>query len=401
MIPRHRTAIAARAFLTAGIHATAGDIARFETAFAARLHSRHAVAAGAGQAGLVAALVACGLQPGDQVVLPALTRLELPRLLLRQGWVPVFADVDPHTLLLDPHSVRRVLTQRTRAVVPTDLFGNSADWHTLLAGDARAVGARIVQDAAHSAGTTLHGRQVGKRSDVACFRLETGTLLHAFGGGVAATDDADLARRLRERLADLHPPRGTLPARFVRNTLENLAFRTPAYALTLIALERPTVRAALRSSSERLRRDSVAPDSGWTNWQARFASEQLADLDVRVARHRRAAEQIASGLEGVVTFQRESPGVASNRSCLVGTVEAEPAAVRRAVLQYGVDVGIASEITDFCPDGAQAERCPHARHAYAHLIQLPLHADLDERETDRIVRAVAHAVRIARSARGK
>ena len=393
MIPRRRTAIDALSFIDSGLRASAGDIAAFEAEFAARAGSAFAVAGCSGRTTLVATLQACGLQPGDEVILPAVTLLDLPKLLKRHGWSPVYVDIDPETMLMDPHAVRAAMTGRTRAIIPTDLFGNSMDWQAVFASDAHAAGAVVVQDAAHAAGTTLNGRQVGARSDVAFFSLETIKMLHAFGGGVAVSNDAALVGRIRAALPTGPSAPSRLAAKFLRNTVENLGFRTPAYGLALAALDTPALKDGLLAAYERVRQGGVATASAWTDWQARFARGQLDGLDARVRRQRRAAERIIDGLAGQVTFQREVKGVASNRYFLVGTVRTSPMRLRRALLKHGIDIGIGAEIVDFCPAASDSQRFAHARRACATMVQLPLHADLHDRDADRIVAAMARELR--------
>jgi dTDP-4-amino-4,6-dideoxygalactose transaminase len=393
MIPRRRTAIDGWSFVDSGLHASTGDIAAFEADFAARVGRRHAVAACSGRTALVAILLASGLRPDDEVILPALTLLDLPRLLEHHGWRPVYVDVDPDTMLMDPEGVRAAITPRTRAVLPTDLFGNAADWQALLGADARAAGATVVEDAAHAAGSTLGGQQVGERSDVAFFSLETIKMLHAFGGGVAVTDDAALALRIRAALPTGAPAASRLPMKFLRNTVENLGFRTPAYGLALAALDAPSLQRPLLAAYERVRQGSVATATAWTDWQARFARRQLDGLDARVVRQRRVAQRIIDGVGNLVAFQREPAGVASNRYFLVGTLAAAPLGLRRAMLRHRIDIGMGSELVDFCPPRAHAARFPHARHIHEHMIQLPLHADLDDRDADRIIAALIRELR--------
>ncbi len=388
MIPRRRTAIDAWSFLQSAWRQSVDDIGVFEAAFAAQTGCAHAVAGCSGRTTLVATLQACGLQPGDEVIVPALTLLDLPELLQRHSWVPVFVDVDRDTYLMDPVAVRQAVTSRTRAILPTDLFGNTVNWIALLGRDARAAGATIIEDAAHAAGTKLNGEQAGCHCDVAFFSLETIKTLHAFGGGVVVTNDAPLARRIRAALPNDAPSPSRLPAKFLRNVVENVGFRTPAYAVALAALDTPALKSVILGAYEHVRQGSVATATAWTPWQARFARGQMAVLDERIAKQRRVAQRIMDGLAGVVTFQREPPGVVSNRYFLVGTIAGSPVELRRNLLRSGIDVGVGAEIVDFCPPATTAAKFPNAQHIYDHMIQLPLFASLTDDAADRIVAAI-------------
>ncbi len=392
MIPRRRTPIDALAFGRAGLHSGAA-IADFETDVAAATGCAHAVAACSGRTALLGILAASGLQPGDEVVLPALTLRDLPELLQRQGYVPIFADVDAETMLIDAQSVRRVLSARTRAILPTDLFGNTLNWRHLLGVDAKAAGAALIEDAAHAAGSLLDGQWVGQWADAAFFSLETIKMLHAFGGGVAITSDPELAERIRAHLPRVPAPTTRLAAKFLRNTMENVGFRTPAYRLALAALDRPAVREVLLGAYERVRQGGVTTTSAWTDWQARFACDQLQRLAGRVERQRRQARRMMNGLKGLMAFQREPAGVASNRYFLVGTTEMAPPVLRRALLRDGVDIGIGSEIVDFCPTESDAALYPNAHALSVGLVQLPLYPDLSDADANHVVAAVARVLR--------
>jgi perosamine synthetase len=402
MIPRRQTPIAGPDVVRAWRAARrdpAGELLRFEATFAQATWTRHAVAACSGRTALLATLRAAGLRPGDELVLPALTLVDLPALLRNALYVPVFADVDPDTLLIDPADVARVRTSRTRAIVPTDLFGVAADWFAALGPLAARHDIVLIEDAAHAAGTRVDGRPVGGLTDAVFFSLETIKVLHAFGGGVVTTDDARLAERVRAQLPKDPQPPLRVPSKFARNALENLLFRTPAYQAALAGLDVPPVRRALLAGYDRLRQGGVATQSEFSPWQAAFASMQLPLLADRVARRRALAARLMTGLPDW-RWQTEPAGVESNRYFLVGqppwagqgTPPADlPIRLRRALLRMGVDVGIGSEVCDFCPGFLHADLFPHAFAAWRGFVQLPVFADMSDAQADRVVEAVRRA----------
>jgi dTDP-4-amino-4,6-dideoxygalactose transaminase len=173
------------------------DIARFEAAFAGRLGTGHAVAASYGRMAFYYLLKALDLQPGAEIVLPALTFWVVPEIARVAGLKVVFADVDPKTFTMDPQALERAITPATRAVVPTHLYGLSCDMDAIMAVAARH-NQRVIEDCAHALDATFDGRPVGTFGDAGFFSFQTLKPLNCYGGGMALVRDAGVARRVRE-----------------------------------------------------------------------------------------------------------------------------------------------------------------------------------------------------------
>ncbi|MBI1735068.1 MAG: DegT/DnrJ/EryC1/StrS family aminotransferase [Candidatus Rokubacteria bacterium] len=171
-------------------------VARFEAALAAALGARHAVAVASGTAALHAAYWAAGLGAGDDVVTTPLTFAATANALVALGARPVFADIDPDTLDLDPAAVKRVATPGTRAVVPVDFAGLPCDYAGLAA-LARDHGWTLIADAAHSLGGGHGGRPVGSLADMTTLSFYPAKQITSGEGGAVLTGDAALAERLR------------------------------------------------------------------------------------------------------------------------------------------------------------------------------------------------------------
>ncbi|MDK2895829.1 MAG: hypothetical protein PWQ98_1956, partial [Moorella sp. (in: firmicutes)] len=133
-------------------------VGRFEEAVAAFVGAREAVAVSSGTAALHAAMYALGIGPGDEVIVPPMTFAATANCVVFQGGTPVFADVDPETLLLDPEQVRAKITPRTKSVIAVDYAGHPCDYDAL-----RQVcdqhGLALVADACHALGATFKGHK--------------------------------------------------------------------------------------------------------------------------------------------------------------------------------------------------------------------------------------------------
>ena len=171
-------------------------IARFERALAERAGVKHAVAVANGTAALHAACWAAGLGPGDEAITTPLTFAATANAVVYQGARPVFADIDRTTLNLDPDAVKRVATERTRAILPVDFAGLPCEYDRLLP-LAREHGWLVIADAAHSFGGACDGRSVGALADMTTLSFHPAKLITTGEGGAVLTDRDDLAERLR------------------------------------------------------------------------------------------------------------------------------------------------------------------------------------------------------------
>ncbi len=168
----------------------------FERAVASVVEARHAIAVNSGTAALHAAVFAAGVGAGDEVITSPLTFVASANAVLYQGGVPVFADVLPDTLNLDPADVAARVTPRTRAILPVDFAGQPCDLDAL-AELARAHRLLVIEDAAHALGASHRGRPVGSIADLTTLSFHPAKLITTGEGGMVTTDRDDLATRLR------------------------------------------------------------------------------------------------------------------------------------------------------------------------------------------------------------
>ncbi len=154
----------------------------------------HAVGVSSGTDALLASLMALGVGPGDEVITTPLSFIATASAIARLGARPVFVDVEPDTLCLDPASARAAIGPATRAIVPVHLFGRCAALDAYL--DA---GVSIVEDAAQALGASLDGARAGSRGELGCFSFFPTKNVGALGdAGMVTTDDPELARKVRE-----------------------------------------------------------------------------------------------------------------------------------------------------------------------------------------------------------
>ena len=175
---------------------TGPRIAEFEEAFAARTGAGHAVSFSSGTAALHAAAFAAGLKSGDEAITSPLTFVATANCVLYQEAVPVFADVSPDTLNLDPEQTTARVTPRTRAILPVDYAGHPADLSPIL-DLAERRGLVVIEDASHALGAGYKGRHVGSVAHMTVFSFHPVKHITTGEGGMVTTDNAKFAETLR------------------------------------------------------------------------------------------------------------------------------------------------------------------------------------------------------------
>src|SRR5580704_2210734 len=213
---------AAAAAVASGWIAQGPRVAEFEEAFAAAIGTSHAVAVSSCTAALHLALIATGIGPGDEVIVPSLSFIATANAVRYVGAHPVFADVDLATQNLVPATVQPHLTNKTRAVILVDQAGVPADLDGMRAlCDPRGI--VVIEDAACAAGSSYDDRPAGAGADLAAYSFHPRKLLTTGDGGMLTTRDASIAarvRRLREHgmdvsAADRHRSRQPVIEHFV------------------------------------------------------------------------------------------------------------------------------------------------------------------------------------------
>src|SRR5579871_939565 len=181
------------------------QIQEFEHALARYVGGGTAVTAAYGRMAFYYILKALDLPPGSEIIFPSLTFWVVPELARAAGLTVVFADVDPRTFTIDPKSAERMITDKTRAIVPTHLYGLECDMDAILALAGRH-NLIVLEDCAHALGATYKGRGVGTFGSGALFSFQTLKPLNCYGGGAALLMDPTLASNVRARVDALPWP---------------------------------------------------------------------------------------------------------------------------------------------------------------------------------------------------
>jgi perosamine synthetase len=357
---------------------TGPRIAEFEEAFAAWVGAKYAVSFSSGTAALHGAAFAAGLKAGDEAITSPMTFAATANCVLYQNATPVFADVSPDTLNLDPQNAEACVTPRTKAILPVDYAGHPADLDAILR-IAEKHGLVVIEDACHALGAEYRSRRVGGVAHMTVFSFHPVKHLTTGEGGMVATNNLDFAETLR---------------RFRNHGIASDVRRRQVtgqwyYEMVLLGFN--------------YRLTDIACALGLT---------QLKKLEPNLARRRKIAEQYSSAfpnLTGVILPSVRSevkpawhlyPIRLDLEKLSVGRDE-----IFRALRAENIGVNvhyIPVHLHPYYRDhfGYEGGEFPVAEDAYTRLISLPMFHGMNDSDVDDVIRAVARVTgHFAREAR--
>jgi dTDP-4-amino-4,6-dideoxygalactose transaminase len=382
------------------------QIGEFEAAFAARhgMAASHAVAASYGRMAFYYILKALDLPPGSEVVMPALTFWVMPELARVAGLKVAFADVDPATFTMDPAALEAAITPRTRAVVPTHLYGLPCDMRGITS-IAEAHRLHVIEDCAHALGAEFEGRAVGTFGDASIFSFQTLKPLNCYGGGMALVRDAPLAARVRALAeAEPWPDEKRVDNRLLVGRLQRIFIKP--WVFTVSAFPILWVSSLIGANPdvylwEKIRSLRPLPD-GYTerfpNVQGAIGVAALAQLDrwtSETRRHARTMDEALGNLPGITV-----PRVPADRThvyyqyCVYGPQRDELVVrcVTRGIDIETLHVDICSDMELFGDVAVVPAGAPGARRA-AGAMQIPVYSTLTDEQVDRVARVVRGVLR--------
>ncbi len=168
-----------------------GIVAQVERDFADYCGAKYALSCVNGSVSLRLALIACGVKPGDEVIVPPYTFIATASVVLEANCVPVFVDIDPRTYNLDPDQIEAAITSKTKAIIPVHFAGQACDMDAIMA-IAKKHNLRVIEDAAHAHGGEYKGKKLGSIGDAGSFSFQSSKNLTCGEGGMVVTNDEAL-----------------------------------------------------------------------------------------------------------------------------------------------------------------------------------------------------------------
>lgn len=180
--------------LKSGMIAQGPKVLEFEEKFANWIGAKYGIATNSGTSALHVALLACGIGEGDEVITTPFTFIASGNAIVYTGATPVFADIDLDTYTIDPDSIEDLITDKTKAILPVQLYGQAADMDKIRE-IAEKHDLKIIEDAAQAHGAEYNGEKVGTLGDMACFSFYPTKNMTTSEGGMITTNDEELAKK--------------------------------------------------------------------------------------------------------------------------------------------------------------------------------------------------------------
>ncbi|MEM7385761.1 MAG: aminotransferase class V-fold PLP-dependent enzyme, partial [Verrucomicrobiota bacterium] len=181
-----------RAIESGTLTSTKGEFTKqLETGFASLLGCEHTYACASGSAAVHIAIAAVNPEPGDEIITTSVTDMGALSPIMYQGAIPVFADIDPKTYNVTPESIEACISEKTKAIIVTHLFGNPCEMDGIMS-LARKHGILVIEDAAQAFLSEYKGQKIGTIGDIGCFSLQQGKHITTGEGGLVTTKDDDL-----------------------------------------------------------------------------------------------------------------------------------------------------------------------------------------------------------------
>ncbi len=372
-------------------------VVEYEGRFAAYQGMDHAVTASFGRMAFYYILRALDFPPGSEIIFPALTFWVVPEMARRAGLKPVFIDVDAATFNLNPAKVATAITERTRAIVPTHLYGQPCAMSEVMR-IAERHGLVVIEDCAQAAGARYRGKLVGTFGQASFFSFQLLKGINTYGGGMAVTNDPRLAARLKEQAAAEPPQTATaLAKRFLTGLAVRSAVSPRGFTFWGLPIQATASLFGTYDFSkylwERIRPLDLFPRAyrqRYSNAQAILGLRALDKLDEFNDRSRDHARRYTGGLTDCRAL--ETPRVASDvehvyyQYCVYVSdpVRASRGAIRRGVDFETTHVDVCASLPLFkefaaaCPGAAMTQNA----------LQLPVYSRLRTSDVERVLRVV-------------
>ncbi|MGM0644749.1 MAG: UDP-4-amino-4,6-dideoxy-N-acetyl-beta-L-altrosamine transaminase [Thermodesulfobacteriota bacterium] len=356
--------------LRSGWLTTGPKVEEFERKGSGLAGTRHAVAVNSGTAALHAAVHAVGIKPGDEVILSPMTFAATGNVIVHSGGVPVFADVDPDTLNIDPECVENKITPKTRAVIAVDYAGQMCDYRRLKE-IARKRNLSLIADACHSFGGSMDGAPSGSCADISVFSFHPVKNITTGEGGMAVTDNAGFAERIK---------------RFRNHGISMDASRRELADSWYYEIEEPGYNYRI------------------TDIQCALGISQLEKISGWIDERNRLAELYDGCLEGVdkVKPLARTPGVKHAYHLYVVRLTMEDCReirpeIFRKMRRAGIGVNVHYIPVHYHPFyrktfHTREGMCPAAEDAYERILTLPMFPGMQEKDVQRVCAALKEFV---------
>jgi dTDP-4-amino-4,6-dideoxygalactose transaminase len=405
--PRHSVNLSWGCYLAAAKTVITGNmlagaqVPRFEEQFARFIGVRHALGVSSGRAALYLAFQSLDLAPGDEIIMPAYTFHIVPLVIAACGLKPVFVDVLPDTYNIDVSSIPSRITEKTRAILATHMYGQPCDLDPIRR-LAETHGLKVIEDCAHALGALYEGRRAGSFGDLSAFTFAMAKNMPCFGGGMLTTNDSDLYQRLLSLIRPPEPSRlKGLAKEIAATTVNFIATRPLVFSYLVFPLIRATSALGLNLFDREPGQETVlATDvsavyaTRLTNLQAAVGLHQLGRIEKINARVNRNAQIYNRCINDSPTIKtpRLQPG--RTHTFLYYRIEAaNRKALRNELIQKGIDTvpDDMSNCTTLAPFRHEKVNLKVAPDLPRRILEIPNNPNLKDEDVHRIAQCINDA----------
>ncbi|MBL7197810.1 MAG: aminotransferase class I/II-fold pyridoxal phosphate-dependent enzyme [Candidatus Omnitrophica bacterium] len=361
-------------------------IQEFERKFAQYIRVKHAIATCTGRNGMELILDSLKLEKGDEIILPAYTFKDLIYLIQVKGYVPVLVDINSDTFNLDPGKIQQAVTNHTKAIIATHIFGAPCIIDRILA-IAEENNVPVIEDCAHAAGSEYRGQKAGSFGKAAFFSFERIKSINTFGGGMVTTNDDEVAQMIRNQIKSYPYTGGKIILKIFYTYFEHFILHSPIYILIAQLFKSQYFTKLISKVYLCIHSKSRVDRCRYSNLQALMGLRQLKEIDKRTSLRQQKAKQLVELLEGNIYPQDVLPDSKSAYYFFVIKTHFPFNEVKERMLRQGIDTSVGSEITDDCSLIINSS-CPNARKVFNHAVQVPLYDDLKSEQIMHIAEAV-------------
>lgn len=380
------------------------EIRAFEAQFARFIGARHAIMTPSARYSFFLLLGAMGIGADDEVVIPGLTYFAIPSIAVTAKVRPVFADVGLRTHVLDPEAFRAAITPKTKAVVPTHLYGTPCDMDPILR-IAREHGLKVIEDCAQSTGARYNGRRVGSLGDAAYYTFGLTKNITTLSGAMITTDDDRIAAHCREQV-DTSSWADLKKSRMEAVTGVGMMFATHPliYPWTL----HPVLRIGNLLGKDPIHEPFGEPEVLYPELPKSFRQsrpravnaavgkkqvERIEELNGARIRNGRYLDEHLANVEGISTPEYPKGAEPIYMSFVIHHAKRD--ALMAALRKRGIDTtfGYMNDCSDHELFPQFRRPCANAARIKREQVHLPVHPRMDQRDLEHMVEAVRQSVK--------
>lgn len=378
-------------------------VTKFEREFASYIGTRHAVMVPSARYGFYLLLKAMGVGEGDEVIVPALTYFAIPAMVPLLGARPVFADIGLRTHVLDPDAFRAAITGRTRAVVPTHLYGTPCDMDAIRA-IAKEKGVAVIEDCAQSTGARYRGIRVGNLGDHAYYTFGLTKNITTLSGAMVTTASDEVAAKVR---AEINAGGTTPKSKAAKEAITGMAMFVATHPWIYPWSLHPLIVAGNKMGKDPIherfgeaeRTYDKVPEHYKAQGRALAAQaavglkqlDRIESLNGARIRNGRGLDIGLAHVPGLTTPEYPDGAEPIYMSFVVHHSRRD--ALEKALRARGVDttIGYMNDLSSHRLFNDYRADCPNASHANAETLHIPVHPNLQQRDVDHMIEAVRAA----------